>query len=323
MNRSIYRSIGVLIIILLLFLLLFRNRMPFGKANSSFSVDQEKEITKIELSSGKKSLVLEKKGEVWLINNKSEARKSGILFITRILKEIRIKSTVSADLFKSEITGKQVTPVKVKVYGNSRLLSTFLVYKTPSNAYGNIMKIKESSKPFIVYIPGFEGDIGSAFIVNELFWQSYTVFNLLPSEIESVSFTNYPDTASSFKISCRNQQFTLTGSEGILTGWDKSLVTRYLSYFARVPFESWILDSGDTIRRKVIASQPVYKILVTTNTGKKIVLSLWPKLTGEPGNEKTDSDRLYGKTDEHEELFVLRYFDIDPLIKKRSYFFPR
>ncbi len=32
---------------------------------------------------------------------------------------------------------------------------------------------------------------------------------------------------------------------------------------------------------------------------------------------------LLGKTDEKDDLFVMRYFDIDPLIKKRSYFFPQ
>ena len=36
-----------------------------------------------------------------------------------------------------------------------------------------------------------------------------------------------------------------------------------------------------------------------------------------------DTDRLLGKTDERDELFILRYFDIDPLIKKRDYFFQR
>jgi len=322
MNKSIYRSILALIIIVLLFLFLLRNRSPFGRSNSSFAVDQEKEITKIELSSGRKKLVLEKKGEVWLINNRAEARRTGIIFITRVLKEIKIKSTVSDDLFRTEIKGKNVVPVKVKVFENRKLLSAFMVYKTPSNIYGNIMKIKESSKPFIVYIPGYEGNIGSAFILNELFWQPYTVFNLLPSEIASVSFDNYSEPASSFKISARNQHYTLSGPEGELSGWDNSLVTRYLSYFARVPFESWNLDSADSVNRKITGSQPMYKITVSPNTGKKIVLSLWPMMIGEKGNEKTDSDRLYGKTDDHEELFIMRYFDIDPLIKKKSYFFP-
>ncbi len=34
----------------------------------------------------------------------------------RILKEIKIKSPVSGDLFNSEISMKNLTPVRVKVY---------------------------------------------------------------------------------------------------------------------------------------------------------------------------------------------------------------
>jgi hypothetical protein len=322
MNKSIYKSILALIIILLLILVLFRNRSPFGRSNSSFAIGQEKEITKLELSSGGKKLILEKKGEVWLINNKYEARKSGILFITRILKEIKIKSTVSADLFRSEISDKKVMPVRVRAYENRKLVGSFQVYKTRSNGYGNIMKIRESSKPFIIYIPGYEGDIGSAFIVNELFWQNYTIFNLLPSEIGSVSFVNFSDPEQSFEIINRDKELKMTGPGGELSGWDPALVRRYLSYFARVPFESWCFDIDDTLRNRIITSQPAFKIRVTTITGKKMELSLWQKMTGDQGNEKTDLDRLYGKTDEHDELFIMRYFDIDPLIKKRSYFFP-
>ena len=61
------------------------------------------------------------------------------------------------------------------------------------------MKLRERSKPFIVYVPGNEVEIGSAFTLNELFWRPYTVFNLLPSEIYSVTLENIADTASSFQ----------------------------------------------------------------------------------------------------------------------------
>ena len=70
-------------------------------------------------------LSLEKEGENWLINGKIEARKSGILFILRILQEIKIKSPVSAELFENEITGKGIVPVKVKVYEKRKLSEDF------------------------------------------------------------------------------------------------------------------------------------------------------------------------------------------------------
>ena len=323
MNKILIRSVFLFIVIGLFLLILFRSRLPFGKSNSSFASEPKEEITKIEFSESGKKLTLEKKGESWLINGKSEARKSGVLYILRILNEIKIKSPVSFEFFESEISGKNVIPVKVKVYEKRKLLKTFLVYKTGSNTYGNIMKIKEASKPFIVYVPGYEGDIGSGFTLNELYWQPYTVFNLLPSEIASVKLENLSDTTASFSIINRDHHFLLSDATGKLTGWDSSLVVRYISYFAWVPFESWAFQIGEAEKKSIEAQKPLYKITVITHTGRKSILTLWGKLTGKSDTSEIDSDKLFGKTEEKDELFIMRYFDIDPLLKKRSYFFPQ
>lgn len=321
MSKVILRILIVLLIILTLVLILLRTRSPFGRNNTSFATESEKEITKIDLSTGKQRIVLEKKGENWVINGNYETRKSGVLFIIRILKEMKIKSPVSSELFKTEISDKGIEPVKVKVYEKRRLIKSFLVYKTSSNSFGNIMKMREGSKPFIVYVPGNEGDIGSAFTLNELFWKPYTVFNFLPSEITSVSFENFADTASSFTLLTKNHKYILKGGNKNLAGWDTALVARYLTYFVRVPFESWALDMSKEEQRAVEAGRSLYKITVNTQEGKKIALTLWERMSE---NSKTpDSDRLLGKTEERDELFIMRYFDVDPILKKRSYFFPR
>ncbi len=321
MYRLVLRGFFVAVAVILILLLLFRNRLPFGEANSSFAVEPQKEISRIEFSAPGGKLALEQHGDKWLINGKSEARKSGILFILRILHEIKIKSPVSPELFKSEITEKGIEPLKIKVFENRKLIRSLLVYKTPSNDYGNIMKIRERSKPFIVYVPGFDGDIGSAFTLNELFWQPYTVFNLLPSEIASVNFENLSDTSSSFLITSPNNHLTLSPSDRAATAWDSARVRRYLSYFAWIPFEKWELGINEEERKHLESQQPLYRITVITSDGRKSVLSLWEKKKGEKESGTIDSDRLLGKTQSANEFFVMRYFDIDPLLKKRSYFY--
>jgi hypothetical protein len=323
MNKILIRICIFFIVIVLFLLILLRSRSPFGRDNSSFASEPKEEITKIEFSEKGKKLTIEKKGESWLVNGKSEAKKSGILFILRILKEIKIKSPVSQDLYNTEISGKNISPVKVKVYEKHRLLKTFFVYKTISNNYGNIMKIKEKSKPFIVYVPGYDGDIGSGFTLNELFWQPYTVFNLLPSEIASVHLENLSDTASSFSICNKSHQFFLCGPSGKLTGWDSALVTRYISYFVYVPFESWAFKLEESEKKSIEGQKPLYMLTVITSGGKKVVLTLWLMHSDKDSYDKIDSDRLLGKTNEKDELFIMRYFDIDPLIKKRSYFYQK
>jgi hypothetical protein len=62
-------------------------------------------------------------------------------------------------------------------------------------------------------------------------------------------------------------------------------------------------------------------LTIITSGGKKVVLTLWLMHSDKDSYDKIDSDRLLGKTNEKDELFIMRYFDIDPLIKKRSYFY--
>jgi hypothetical protein len=322
MSKPIIRRILITAVILLILVVIYRNRIPFGKSNSSFSCEPSKEITKIELSQGRKRLSLEKKANVWLLNGKVETRKSGVYFIVRILKEIKIKSPVSKQLFDSEITSKGITPVKVKVYEKRKLIKSFLVYKTASNSFGNIMKMREGAKPFIVYVPGYDGDIGSGFTMNELFWQPYSLFNLLPSEIASIDFENFSDTTNSFSITNRNHKYSVTDRVRDLAGWDSTLVTRYLSYFTWIPFESWALDIGKPEQKIIESKRPLYRITVSSDKGAKIILTLWEKARDNQ-SPTPDSDRLYGKTGAKDDLFIIRYFDIDPIIKKKSYFFSK
>jgi hypothetical protein len=322
MNRKTIRYSIIVIPFLILVVYLFRERSPFGGGNTSFAAEPKIEITRIEFAEGKNTLTLEKAGEEWLVNKDIKTRKTGILFILKILTEMEIKSPVTPELFNKEIIENRIDPVRVRVFEKSKIIKSFLVYKTASNKYGNIMKIRESSKPFIVFVPGNEVEIGSAFTMNELFWQPYTAFNLLPSDIYSVALENLADTSSSFMIKNENQRFRLYGNPGELTGWDTSRLIRYVSYFAHVPFESWALNLSDDEKKNIEKEEPVYKITVVTSEGERKVVKLWQRSVDGNDVTKLDTDRLWAKTEGSAEIFVIRYIDIDPLLKKRSYFYP-
>jgi len=322
MKKAILFTVVAIPLLILLFYLL-KERSPFGGRNTSFAADRGKEITRIEFTDSSNTLVLEKRGEDWIVNKKFETRKSSILFILKILNEMEIKSPVTPELFEKEITGNAINPVRVKVSGNGKKIRSFLVYKTASNMYGNIMKLTEGSKPYIVHVPGNESEIGSAFTLNELFWRPYTVFNMLPSEIYSVKFENISDTASSFSIKNENRKLSLYSLSGGFSGWDTSRVIRYITYFTHIPFESWAFDLPAGEKEKIIRGVPIYRITVISSGGERKALTLWERSVFEEGADKKDTDRLWGKKDDDDELFILRYTDIDPLLKKRSYFFTR
>jgi len=317
----IYILISILFVLLAIYFL--KERSPFGGKNTSFAVSPQNEITAIEFTDGQSTLHLERKGEEWIVNKRFETRKSSILFILRILTCMEIKSPVTPEMFNKEIVDNGIAPVKVKVSEKGRVIKSFLVYKTASNTYGNIMKLREGSKPFIVYVPGNDIEIGSAFTLNELFWQPYTVFNLLPSDIYSVTLMNIADTSASFRIKNENNRLMFYGQSAELAGWDTSRLIRYISYFTHVPFESWAFYLSDDAKQKIKKQKPLYEITVTETDGDKTTLVLWERSIDDNGVRKSDTDRLWAKNDGNDEIFIIRYTDIDPLLKKRSYFFTR
>lgn len=315
MKRNLF--LILLVVIIAGAILLTSRHSPFGKQSISFLAAPKDEISKIVFSDGKRELTLENTDGKWLLNGKLETRKSSVNFITDVLKRLSIKSPVSPELFDSAVVQKGITPVRVKSYENRKLLSDFLVYKTRSNIYGNIMKTRERTKPFIVYVPGYDGDIGSAFTMNELYWQPYTIFNLLPSEIISVRFENNLDTTASFSIIRSGKEFILMAEDTPVPEQDSTLVKRYLTYYMFIPFEMWALDLSEEATKSITGSTPAYVISVNSADGMEVELTLW---TRENPDGTLDSDRMYGQTNVSDEIFIVRYFDIDPLLKRRDYF---
>jgi hypothetical protein len=313
-------SLAAIFLAALIIVLVLRDKKPFGSAETSFASVPGTEITRIEFSGEGKKLILERKENSWLVNGKEQARPGGIAFLEAVLTGMRIKSPVSPDLFQEETAEQKEGPVRVRVFEKRKMLSSFLVYKTGSNIYGNFMKTRERTSPFIVHLPGFEGDIGSVFTLNELYWLPYTVFSLLPSEISEVRFENLSDTTSSFEIKRGLNVFLLSDGKKVLAGWDTTRVRRYISYFTLIPFETWAFNLPEQDADSIKAEVPLCRIHVRKTDGSAIVLSLWERNDAVTGMR--DSDRLWGKTNSRDDLFILRYFDIDPILKKRSYFFP-
>ena len=320
MNRIYIRNIliSAVLIFLVIFLVLFKNRSPFGRSESNFAPKPDQEITSVELSDENQSVKLVLTDGVWIVNGKTDARKSGIIFLIKALHELKIKSPVSPDLFENEIVLKKISPVRVKVLEKRKLLRSFYVYRTTSNRYGNIMKIRERSKPFIVHLPGYEGDIGPIFNPAEKFWQPFILFNLLPSEISSVIVYNNADPSSSFKINASGNSYKVSDLKNNLSGWDSSRVKRYISYYTLVPFESLASDLSESEKAGLASDSAAYRISVAGNDGRITDLELWERTV----NGKKDPDRLFGRKSGSEGFLIIRFFDIDPLLRKISYFFP-
>lgn len=305
---------------LLLLIFLPDRQGAFGKRDTGFAVPAGSEITRIEMTQGDTRIVLRNDGTGWMVNNAGETRKSALNFLLQTLTEISIKSPVSEELYNTEIVEKEIVPVRVKVWTGKRIANSFLVYKTESNIYGNIMKMGERNRPFIVSIPGYEGAIGSNFNMNELFWMPFNVFSYNPGDIASVKVDYQANPEESFTVYNPSLELSDSVVASANGEFDSAKIKRYLSYYTWVPFESWAFDMKESATDSILAAAPMATITVTLAGGDTGILTVWERSLVVDGELTTDTDRAWGRRDDGK-LFLVRYFDIDPLLRRKSYFF--
>ncbi len=288
-----------------------------GISDDVFNAGKETEITRIRLRSADADICLEKRAGEWLLNDSEPVRNSAISFILAALADMQPRSSVSEDVFNHLISESNGDPVHVKVFSGKRRRASFDVYHFNDPHYSSIVKKNRRDKPFLVYLPGYDFDPGGVFTADTDFWKPFRVFNIMPSSIKEVKMYYYTDTIHSFELKNEGKRLALLDS----SVFDTLSGRRYLSYFVNVSFES--LTTGLTSDKitEITSGEPYFELTVTTTDGKKRVLKGWRRNILKDGIIITDTDRLWGSLDDGK-LFVLRYLDIDPLIKKRSYFLP-
>lgn len=321
MSRKQILLFTILLILLAIAAIIAGSRGSFSRRSVSFAVEEEREITRIVMSrEGEESIILERNGTDWILNGKENARTSAVNLLLRTVRRMEIKSPVSEEMFEREIMDNDIEPVEVKVWSGRRLLTSFLLYSTKSNSYGNIMKRGKRSPAFILSVPGYRWHIGSHFNMDERYWLPFNIFSLNPVDIQSVELLYRDNPDDSFLIT---NPYISTGDMPDHLYWvenpDTTTLQRYFSYFIWVPMESYILDMPQEEVQSVTESPPFVTITVTSVDGSKEELLLWERSL--PGEEGTvDTYRVLGMTAERQQLFVARYYDLDPVLRKRSYF---
>ena len=92
-----------------------------------------------------------------------------------------------------------------------------------------------------------------------------------------------------------------------------------MSYFTWVPFEDWEKDISSEEESRIESQKPLYRLKVVASDGSENSITMWERIN----DGETDTDRLWAKINGRKEFLLVRYFDIDPLLKRITYFFPQ
>ena len=178
-----------------------------------FAISNTEEISMIVMSdkSGNK-IELKKDGKNWTINDNHKVWDRQIDYTLEVMKDIRVKSSVSSQKMDFVIKTIATSGVKVEVYNEKKKVKSYYIGGNTSDHQGTYMIMEGSGTAYILTIPnrhpgilnpkyGLEGTY-----VNANRWREPITISIDKKEIHSIKVEDIKQEESSFTLDTRNNK---------------------------------------------------------------------------------------------------------------------
>lgn len=338
MKRLVLTSIIVIVLAAVAYWLYTSRGSGTGDEKlKNFAVADTAAVTKIFLvdKGGKSTTLTRESSGAWKVNNKYFARKDAIDLLLTTIKTIEVKSPVGKKAQDNVVKQLASGAVKVEIYQGDELVKVYYVGRETQDALGTYMLMvnektgKNSSVPYITYIPGFEGYLTTRYFTSEADWRDRIVYRYVPTDIKSVKMEYPSNSSESFEVTnLGNNTFDVkTLSSGTsIPSFDTLAVKQYLSYYQNIQFESVEKATEKINRDSIIMSGPFAIITVTDMKGASNMVKLFHKkappekldINGQP--MKYDVDRCYGLINNGQDFVLCQYYVFGKLLQSPAYF---
>jgi len=339
MNKNLIIAI-VIILLAAVAGYLYYNQQPKNtvEAEQAFFMENTDAVTKVFLvdKAGKKVL-LEKVDGVWMVNGKYKAFKAKIDMLMETLRRIRVDYPVTDRMYNNVIKELATTSVKVEIYENNNSAPTKVYFVGGETLDGlgtpMIMEIngKVASKPYVVHIPGFTGNVNPRYFVEEKDWRSTSIFDHKIDEIKEVSmqWLEQPEHSFTFRKNAQGDFDMLENIENMPLY--KTGVNQYLNSFTYINAES--LEYENPLKEPVLNSEkPFIKMTLVPLQGNAIEMEVYrmevtqrskTQFDGLGNPVKYDVDRYWAVVNTDLGFVGIQYYVFGKLFKKRGDFFAK
>ncbi|MCE3278169.1 MAG: hypothetical protein K0S44_360 [Bacteroidetes bacterium] len=274
-------------------------------------------------------------GTTWSVNGKYTARIDGIQTLLTTIKKIDIKEPVGKKAQDNVVKQLAADAVRCEIYSKGELIKAYYVGSHTQDMRGTYMilmdleTMKPSAKPFVTYIPGFEGYLSTRYFTKEKMWRDRSIFQYVPTDIASVKLEvpDKPELGYEVKVKGNNDYEVTMLSGKKLSDIDPLAVKQYLSYFQQVNFESLDMAMTEKEIDSTLKSRPINILTVTDTKGKVNKVKFFARKTKKEGILDTegkpleyDIDRMNALVESTNDFVLVQYYVFGKMMPPADYF---
>lgn len=205
-----------------------------------FDVVNTESIGKIELTSkdlGAQSLI--RKRDTWWLSDSVLVRPDAIENILKILPSVRVKYYPPKAAWEYMINAIQQEGVHLSLFDlDNHLIKSMYLGGTTNDETGTYAMIDGSSQPYVIHVPGFNGNLATRFKISNADWRDRMIIAENTDDIESLSIDYRDNPEQGFKIAQTNRdQYSVTDIHQLQIKFSVPLLKTYLDGYKRVGCE--------------------------------------------------------------------------------------
>ncbi len=301
-----------------------------------FAVADTASIDKIFLAdkSGR-AITLERKDVgKWTVNGIHLARRDAIEMLLYTIKKIDVKEPVGKKATEFVVKKIASEAVKCEIYQKGELIKAYYVGGETQDQTGTYMilidieTMESSAKPFVTYIPGFEGFLTTRYFTDAKDWRDRTVFSYVPNKIKSVKLEipDKPELGYEVLQIAENKFQVKSLADGkAIQDLDTLAVKQYLSYYQQINYETMQLGMKQQEIDSTLKTKPINILTVANEKGETNTVKFYPR---KPKKEAHDVDGKLLPFDPERmnatlntgEMIVVQYYIFGKLMPPMEYF---
>jgi hypothetical protein len=270
-----------------------------GKAGkpvyADFAAIDTTDIIKVAFTSaGETHYVAPKNNAVWFIDSKYDVRKDIITTMKLGLARMDVKMPVASEL-RADVKKRLLSDgVHVQVQ-TEQGEKEFWVLTNDNDNNSSYFISSIDAEPYIIYVPGFTGDLTDLFKLKAGDWRNKALFRNLPGGIEEITLSYQSSPKDGFVIKQNLNRYEVIDMPAV----DSTRLFTYLSLFQHINVENYLVDKQkDSVEYLLKAQKPeVILSVLDLDKSRSKTIQIYKALPG--------TKSLYARVVDNGELVTL------------------